>query len=386
MKKSAILLVSLAALAGARAEDIRVLVSNVAGTPNPTVGSGYVLRPAPHVDLNVVWHAGNRSFTGGFRTDEGPGIAPTQFGPEDAIAYLPATGQRQRTSTAAQYDFQGALGDTYWVFPSSATASNNAYTLYVGLTAYDVARDGTFTNDRVTWTVDSVENLTTPSATAFYGYSVSAGTVNMQLTTDPAYPAAQMTLLANGHTHLNLLFKDAGIYRVTFRIRGTLAATGEEVSGLVPAYFGIEEWRIPDSTVSYTAWRDAAFSPVQATDQLVSGPDADPDFDGFDNLEEFAFGGDPLVPDADLIRPRLERVENSWLLTVRQRTNATGLIITPVATASLQPRLADWRADLLTPHGPPRNVTGNIDEIAYLLNGDLTEHAFLRVRTELPSP
>jgi surface-anchored protein len=488
MKKGAILLVSLAALAGARAEDIRVLVSNVAGTPNPAIGSGYVLRPAPHVDLNVVWSAGNRNFTGGFRTDEGPGTTPTQFGPEDAIAYLPATGQRQRTSIAAQYDFQGALGDTYWVFPSSATASNNAYTLYVGLTAYGVPRDGTFTNDRVTWTVDSVENLTTPSATSFYGYSVSAGTVNMQLTTAPSYPGAQMTMLADGHTHLNLLFKAAGMYRVTLRVRGTLTATGEEISNLLPVYFGVEEWQIPSAavpaialsgdlaygsvtigqtatrsltisnsgnaplnvgsidypagfsgnwpggsiaagsstdvtvtftptaaqsyggditvnsdaasgtntisasghgtaaTVSYTAWRDTQFSPAQAADPLVSGPGADPDGDGFANLEEFAFGGDPLVPDASLIEPHLERDGNSWILTVRQRTDAAGLTITPVATASLQAGLADWRADLLAPHGPPRSVAAGVDEFAYLLQGGLNDRAFLRVRTELATP
>lgn len=488
MKKGALLLISLAALAGARAEDIRVLVSNVAGTPNPAVGSGYVLRPAPHVDLNLLWSADHRNFRGGFRTDEGPGTTPTQFGPEDAIAHLPATGQRQRTSIAAQYDFQGSLGETYWVFPASAPASNNAYTLYLGLTAYGVPRDGTFTHDRVTWTVHSVENLTTPAASAFYGYSVSAGTVNMQLTTAPAYPSAEMTILASGHTHLNLLFKAAGMYRVILRVRGTLAATGQEVSSLVPAYFGVEQWQIPaaatpaialagdlafgnvtvgqistrtltisnpgnaplkvsslnypagfsgnwssgniaagvsqnvtitftpnaatnfsgnltvnsDATsgtntiaasgtgtaaaVSYTAWRGIAFSPLQAVDPLISGPGADPDGDGFANLAEFAFGGDPLVPDASLIAPRLERSGNSWLFTVRQRTDAAGLTITPLATASLQPGLADWRADLLTPHGQPRKVAAGIEEFTYLLQGGLPDRAFLRVRTQLTDP
>ena len=384
MRNLVILLASLAALAGARAEDIRVLVSNVAGTPNPSVGSGYVLRPAPHVDLNVVWNAAARQFTAGFRTaDETPVV---QYAWDKAIAYLPFTGQRQRTSTAAQYDFQGALGATYWVFPSTASASNNAYTLYVGLAAYGVTRDGTFTNDRLTWTVESVENLTTPSATAIYGYSVNSGTVNMQLTTDPAYPAAQMTLLANGHTHLNLLFKAAGMYRVTFRVRGTLASSGEEVSNLLPVYFGIDQWQIPAATVSYLTWRNIEFNPAQAADPLVSSPEVDPDNDGFTNLEEFALGGDPLVPDVNLIEPRLERSGNSWILSVRQRTDASGLTITPVATTSLQPGLADWRADLLTPHGQPRSVATGIDEFTYLLDSGLTERAFLRVRMQLAAP
>jgi surface-anchored protein len=195
-----------------------------------------------------------------------------------------------------------------------------------------------------------------------------------------------MTMLANGHSHLNLLFKAPGMYRVTFRVRGTLVATGQEVSSLVPVYFGVEEWQIPPAAISYDNWRLTEFTPQQAADPLVSGPEADPDNDGFANAEEFAFGGDPLVPDASLIEPRLERTGDSWILAVRQRTNASSLTITPLATASLQPGLADWRADLLTPHGQPRNVAEGIDEFAYLLHGGLTERAFLRVRTQLTSP
>jgi hypothetical protein len=489
MKRIAIFVIAAAlALSAAQAEDIRVLVSNTAGasTYHPAVGAGYVVRPAPHVDLNVIWNAATQTFSGGFRTeDETP---PVQFGPEDAIAYLPATGQRQRTSAAAQYDFQGAMGDTFWFYPSSASASNAAFTLYLGFSAYGVPRDGTFTTDRIRWTVHSVENLTTPAAIAFYGYSVSAGNVNMQLTLDPAYPNREMVMLANGHSHLNVLCKAPGMYRVTLRVRGTLVATGQEVSSLIPVYFGVEQWQIPSAaapvialsgnlafgnvavgqtatrilTISnsgnaplnvssitypasfsgnwssgavaagtsqnisvtfapsaasnfsgnivvtsnatsgtntiaisgtgtpaagtYNAWRNGEFNPQQAADPLVSGPEADPDNDSFANVEEFAFGGDPLVPDASLIEPRLERVSNSWILAVRQRTNASGLTITPLATASLKPGLADWRDDLLTPYGQPRNVAEGIDEFAYLLHGGLTERAFLRVRTQLTSP
>jgi|GEM_PF-5328259 len=397
MPRTAIFVIALTlALTSARASDIRVLVSSVAGARahDPAVGSGYVLLPTPHADLNVIWNAATQTFSGGFRTDSdvSGGGAGVQFGPEDAIAYLPSTGQRQRTNAAAQYDFQGAVGDTFWLYPSSSSASNTAFSLYLGFSAYGVPNDGTFTGSgasttgRIRWTVHSVENLTTPAATAFYGYSLSAGTVNMQLTLDPAYPNREMVLLANGHGHLNLLFKAPGMYRVTFRVRGTLVATGQEVSSLVPVYFGVEEWQIPAATVSYTAWRDTEFTAQQAADPLISGPEADPDGDGFTNLEEFAFVGDPLVPDAGLIAPRLELAGDSWILTVRQRTDASGLAITPLATASLQPGLADWRADLLTPHGQPRNVAGGIDEFDYLLDGGLTERAFLRVRTELTSP
>lgn len=376
-----------------RAQDVNVLVSSVAAaTNNPVVGPGYVVRPAPHVDLNIIWNSTNQTFTGGFRTAEV--ATPVQYAADTAVAYLPPLGRRARTSTGSQYDFQGPMGATYWIFPSSASASNTNQTLYLGLSAYGVPNNGTFTplppstTGRIFWTVHSVENLTTPSANAFYGYTVSSGNVNMQLTADTAYPLAnrELPMLANGHTHLNLLFRAPGMYRITLRIRGTLVATGQEVSSLVPAYFGIEEWRIPASTVSYTAWRDTEFTAQQAADPMISGTNADPDRDGFSNLQEFAFGGDPLVPDADLLRPRLQRIGNFWFYTVRQRTNGSGLTIAPQASANLQTGLADWRADLLAPQGQLRNVAPGIDEFDYLLNGSLTDRAFLRVRTELTSP
>lgn len=374
-------------LMASRAEDIRVLVSSTAGASvyDPVVGPGYVVTPEPHADLNVTWNATTQTFSGGFRTEPDPGStnAPVQFGPEDALAYLPAAGQRQRTLEGEQYNFQGPMGATYWIFPSTAPASNTNFTLYLGLASYGVPRDGTFTTDRIFWTVDSVENLTTPAATDFYGYATSAGNVNMQLTADPAYPGAQMTMLANGHGHLNLLFKAPGMYRVSLRIRGTLAATGQEVSGVVPVYFGIEEWEIPSESATYGDWVAGVFSAPQAADPLISGPDADPDQDGFSNAEEYAFGGDPLVPDASLIRPRLQTNGSGWLFTVRQRTDASDLAITPQASSSLRPGIADWRADLLAPHGPPRNVAPGIDEFDYLLNSGLNTNAFLRARAEL---
>ena len=130
-------------LMGARAEDIRVFVSNTTGASQyfPAVGPGYVVRPAPHLDLNVIWNADTQTFSGGFRTDDETPVV--QFGPEDAIAYLPATGQRQRDDDSEQYNFQGAMDATYWTFPSSADASNNAFTLYLGFSAYGVPRNGT---------------------------------------------------------------------------------------------------------------------------------------------------------------------------------------------------------------------------------------------------
>jgi len=336
-----------------QAGNIRVLVSSVAGARDhdPAVGSGYVILPTPHADLNVVWNAATQTFSGGFQTDSdvngGGGGVP--FGPEDALAYLPSTGQRQRSNAAAQNDFQGAVGDTFWLYPSSAPASNTAFTLYIGFSAYGVKNDGTFTGEgasttgRIRWTVHSVENLTTPAANAFYGYSLPAGNVNMQLTLDPAYPNREMVMLANGkgHEHLNLLFKAPGMYRVTFRVRGTLVANGQEVSSLIPVYFGVETWQIPSEpapATGYEAWKLASFSSTQAADPMVSGLDADPDGDGANNLVEYALGGVPTNSSTSILPVVSTLTTNgtNWLrFAYRARTNDVALEIQPVFKVNL---------------------------------------------------
>jgi surface-anchored protein len=356
MKITTILLMAVCfTLTHAEANDIRVLVSNTTGARDhdPVVGAGYVVLPAPHVDLNVVWNAATQTFSGGLMTDSNVngGGAAVPFGPEEAVAYLTSTGQRQRTNSSEQYDFQGAMGDTYWVFPSSATSANTAFSLYLGFSAYGVARDGTFTDNRIRWTVHSVENLTTPSATAFYGYSISAGNVNMQLTLDPAYPNREMTMLGNGHSHLNLLFKAAGMYRITFRARGTLVANGQEVSSLIPVYFGVESWEIPGAVqppTGYDGWKLANFSSAQAADPAVSGLGADPDGDGADNLVEYAFGGNPTNA-AGGLGPTVSTTNTSgtnWLrFAYRARTNDPALVIQPGFKVSLTE--TNWSTNVL---------------------------------------
>jgi surface-anchored protein len=372
-----------------QAEDIRVLVSNVAGASqyNPAVSSGYVVLPAPHADLNVIWNAATQTFSGGFMTDSdvNGGGAAVQFGPEDALAYLPSTGQRQRTNTAEQYDFQGAIGDTFWLYPSSSTPSNTAFTIFLGFSAYGVARDGTFTDNRIRWTIHSVENLTTPAATAFYGYSLSAGSVNMQLTLDPAYPNREMTMLANGHSHLNLLFKAAGMYRVTFRVRGTLVATGTEVSSLIPVYFGVETWQIPTGptpATGYEAWKLALFSSTQAADPLVSGLDADPDGDGDNNLVEYAFNGNPLIPGV-AGKPQMENLTDGgqeYLAIRYQRRKGDSTLSTMVeSTADLS--AVTW-SGVGVQMGTGTAVGADYEEVVYRapISKAVAPKQFMRVR------
>jgi uncharacterized delta-60 repeat protein len=50
---------------------------------------------------------------------------------------------------------------------------------------------------------------------------------------------------------------------------------------------------------SFDTWRQAAFPGSEALDASVSGPEADPDSDGWNNVQEYAFALDPKSPDPD---------------------------------------------------------------------------------------
>lgn len=358
-----------------------VFVANTAGTPVPTVGSGYAVVQTPHVDINVSYNTTSRTFSLGFRNDSGG----TQYNGTNVIAYA-VTNQRTAVPAGSQWSFLGPVGGTFWLFPANATGTGGATALralYLGFAAYGVPAN-IFTGPsggQVRVRVHSIENLTNPGSGQFFGYELSGTTPVFRLSSSNVH-SNNYDIFAGGHGHLNLALTASGMFRVWFVVSGTLVAGGQTVeSQPLPLYFGVEQWQIPSpSLMTYASWRSSSFSASQAADPAISGPGADPDLDGYDNTEEYAFGGNPLVPDAALISPRLQTSGNAWLFTVRQRTNASDLSIAPQATADLN---VSWSNSLLTTQGPPRNVAAGIDAFDYLLNSGVSTNGFLRVRTLL---
>ena len=373
-------------------QEIRVLVSNVPGAEanHPTVGQGYLVRPAPHVDLNVIWDATSQTFRGGFRTDDerinGVKQPPTQYEADQAIVFLPQSGRSQVLEDDPT--FFGSLGDDVWILPSSGGESAATLTPYVGFSAYGVPNNGTFTGSgtsdigRVFWSVHSVENLSNPVSHQFYGYNDSLA---LRLAPPGYQPSAELTMLANGHSHLNLLFKAAGMYRITFRVRGTLVATGQEVSSLIPVYFGVERWEISGAVqlpTGYDGWKLANFSSAQAADPAVSSLGADPDGDGANNLVEYAFNGNPLIPGV-AGKPQMENLTNGeqeYLAIRYQRRKGDNTLRTTVeSTADLS--AVTW-SGLGVQVGTPTPVGADYEEVVYrapISKADAPKQ-FMRVR------
>lgn len=363
--------------------NITVLASSTAGTPLPAVGPGYTLATSSHVDINVGYNPTNQTFSLGFRNDDNG----FQFAGTNAVAYA-VTNQRTTVPAGSQWEFLGPPGGTFWSFPAALSTSQAKKALYLGWSGYGVS-SGIFTGTgggRFNLRVHSIENLTTPDSGDFYGYEVSGGSPVFRLSSSNAY-ANDFSLPAGGHSHVSLAFTAPGMFRVWLVASATLVATGQTVeSEPLPLYFGIEQWEIPAGPSTYLAWRNTEFSVGQNADPLISGPAADPDVDGFNNLQEYAFGGKPLVSDAPVLQPAMHRPGGLPIMTARARTNATDLTWSIQASPSLQPGIAAWSTNGVAPVGAPRPVAGlpGVAEIDWQLGNLTGATGFGRVKVTSP--
>ena len=97
---------------------------------------------------------------------------------------------------------------------------------------------------------------------------------------------------------------------------------------------------------TYAQWRALLWGPTAAADNTISGPDADPDNDGYSNRLEYALGGNPKSADAPTLQPtaHVTSVGADQFLTVEYRVpaNLPAGTITPQSSTDL----SAWNAGL----------------------------------------
>ena len=159
-----------------------------------------------------------------------------------------------KTVTISGLALSGAAAIHYTLAQPSATADIAAATLTV--TADDQTRPYGYANPALTATING-----------FVGGETSTILSG----------AAQLSTIANAASL-------PGPYTITAAL-GTLSA---------PNYtFAFADGTLTVRKLVYTDWQTEQFTALELADALISGPLADPDFDGITNLAEFAFDTDP---------------------------------------------------------------------------------------------
>lgn len=91
--------------------------------------------------------------------------------------------------------------------------------------------------------------------------------------------------------------------------------------------------------LGYAAWRALSWGQTSAADNAISGPNANPDADQFDNLTEYALGGSPKVPDSSARAPQasLQTTGGQDYLTIEYTTltNLPDVTVRPVVSSDL---------------------------------------------------
>ena len=135
-------------------------------------------------------------------------------------------------------------------------------------------------------------------------------------------------------TLTNAQMADAGIYTVVVTNLAGSATSSNATLNLL--------W-------TFAAFREEYFTPTELADPMISGPAADPDDDGLNNMLEYALGLNPRQPDAASARPTVAISTGYLELTFIRRNDAGDL--------SYVPEVSD---DLLTWHSGP----GYLEEVS----------------------
>ncbi len=106
--------------------------------------------------------------------------------------------------------------------------------------------------------------------------------------------------------------------------------------------FGANKIVVAEFGTAFDLWRMDRFSAEELANPLLSGPAADPDHNGLNNLTEFVLAIDPLANGADLpsVRPG---TDGYTTILVRRRKDIGGL----QATIGISSDLIDWQETVL---------------------------------------
>ncbi len=227
-----------------------------------------------HIDIRVFYQPASQSWQWVLATAD-----------EDAdpsLAYFPARdalfpeGERELRPGGTEWDFLGVdEGELLWIYPESSSA-------YAWL-GFDDTTSGL--SDPVKFQLAHVEG---PVGGHFSLFRTISATPEVFMSTVDGIDVDDVYAKPAGHHHLNWAFTRKGVWAVDFKVSAHLIAgnqpTAPGPTDTTRLFFAIGE---------KAAWQASRFDAATVMDETVAGDLADPDKDGWVNLLEYAFGGNP---------------------------------------------------------------------------------------------
>jgi len=126
----------------------------------------------------------------------------------------------------------------------------------------------------------------------------------------------------------------------------------------------------------YATWRALKFTTLEAADNAVSGPDADPDGDGLKNVVEYAFDTDPKSGAASASAPSVSVTSTEWIYTYTRPADRPDLTYTVQASTNL----TDWTTITVTHE---RTATGTTETWQGRVPRATGNNVFFRLKVDL---
>lgn len=240
-------------------------------------------------------------------------------------------GVRNTRPAATKWDFLGVgAGQPVWIFSDSSYTSAGFASTQSELTGNLII---------------SLDSVVGPAGGVFSMYTGATPTIYMQtidgISTTDVFPKPL------AHTHVNWAFSQKGLWIVKLKAQGTLSSSGAATttSAAAPLVFAIGD---------YARWKAARFSLNELSNSSISGDAADPDGDGWNNLMEYALGGNCRVgsalreSDGQPLAPMLLPPATAgapWRFSFFRRKSASGIEFTYAVEASSSLAAQTWSAE-----------------------------------------
>ncbi|MGW6740675.1 choice-of-anchor M domain-containing protein [Streptomyces sp. NPDC055025] len=145
----------------------------------------------------------------------------TEYEPADVNLVVPAAAK----VTNPGYAFLGS-GSQIWLLPDTEIEADAAGVLFPGISTESLTT-GVFANNSVTYTLVSA----TRNGAATEDFSIYAGSGSRWFDSNPAITTFKSRSFGVAtHNHANWAFEEAGTYRLTFRVQGTVGGVTESVT------------------------------------------------------------------------------------------------------------------------------------------------------------